>query len=152
MEHVFINLSYNSERDEFYNYSFHKTMYQARKFAIKEAKIINIYKAESIWSTDLIYNGLLSVFVFIFKIPFGRNIQLDDISIDSDIWDYYVDTVIDRETQAVKTIQKQFRIWSGLRYYAASMIQYRFRQAIANPYTQLCKNRLIREFNELKTC
>jgi len=155
MDHVYINLSYNPERDEFYNYSFHKTLYNARIFATFEATVVNTYNAHSIWCSlsDLKYICVLSVCVFIFKIPVGRNIQLDDISMESDIWEYYVETIYDRKTQAVKKIQRQFRIWSGLRNTAAWRIQTKFREAIANPYTQLCKNRLTREFkNLLKTC
>ncbi len=46
-------------------------------------------------------------------------------------------------------IQRKFRKHLKRRLEAALLIQKHLRKAIANPYTKLCRRRLLREFNEM---
>ena len=46
-------------------------------------------------------------------------------------------------------IQRQFRKYLKRKLDAAIFLQYHLRKAIANPYTELCRRRLLREFNEM---
>ena len=46
-------------------------------------------------------------------------------------------------------IQRKWRTIYNTRFAAAVIIRKRMKQAIANPYTQLCRNRLKREFNQM---
>ena len=87
--------------------------------------------------------------VSIFKVPFGKKLVTDDISMDSDIWDYYVKSVLDRESRAAKIIQKMYHRRYLKRINSAILIQERYREAIANPYTLLCRRRLEHEFNQM---
>ena len=46
-------------------------------------------------------------------------------------------------------IQREFRKHLKRRLEAATVIQRHLRKSIANPYTELCRRRLLREFNEM---
>jgi len=117
---------------------FFKTIYQARVYAYQTARRKTYLPHE--WVT---------IGVCIFKVPFGVEITNDDISMDSTIWEHFVITILDRETKAAKVIQRKYRHRYIKRIDAAILIQDHYRVAIANPYTKLCQNRLMREFIEM---
>ena len=99
-----------------------------------------------------IHNKRVTMCVCIFKIPFGRYIPIygaDFSSMDDEIWDFHEKTVWDKETRAARLIQEFYRERFELKKSSAILIQQRYREAIANPYTQLCRNRLLHEFNEM---
>ena len=120
--------------------TFFKTIYEARVYGYSNAKRRPIYSENPDW---------LTLGVCIFKVPFGAGIHCNDISMDSNIWNYFIRTILDRESKAAKTIQKCYHRRYLKKIYAAILIQEHYRKAIANPYTQLCRNRLMREFSEL---
>jgi hypothetical protein len=127
--------------------SFHWNLPRARRYAIKNAKtsILNIPAVGYV-------NKQVTMCVCIFKIPFKREIPIynpDFSSMDDEIWDYYETTVWDRETTSARFIQQVYRKRFRIRNESAAIIQERFREAIANPYTQLCRNRLLHEFEEM---
>ena len=121
---------------------FFKTIYQARVFAYQHAKIRPFYY--------LYHESSITLGVCIFKIPFGVEVCCNDISMDSDIWEYFVRTILDYETKAAKIIQRKYRLRYLKKIDAAIFIQEYYRRAMGDPYTQLCKNRLMREFNEMR--
>ena len=90
-------------------------------------------------------------YVKIFEIPFGYNIPIHHHK-DAENYELYemcMKTVYDRETTAVMIIQRKWRTIYNTRFAAAVIIRKRMKHAIANPYTQLCRNRLNREFNQM---
>ena len=122
---------------------FFKTIYEARVYGYRHARR-RLYMNVSYLDEEYVTLG-----VCIFKVPFGAEVPCDDISMDSHIWDYFVRTILDRETKAAKTIQRKYRLRYLKKIDAAIFIQEYYRRAIGDPYTQLCKNRLMREFNEM---
>jgi hypothetical protein len=51
--------------------------------------------------------------------------------------------------RCAEIIQRQFRAYLKRKLDAVVFLQYHLRKAIANPYTRLCRRRLLREFNEM---
>jgi len=51
--------------------------------------------------------------------------------------------------RCAEIIQKHFRYYLKRKIDAVVFLQYHLRKAIANPYTTLCRRRLLREFNEM---
>ncbi len=51
--------------------------------------------------------------------------------------------------RSARTIQKYFRMYLKRKMDAVIFLQYHLRKAIANPYTELCRKRLLREFYEM---
>ena len=51
--------------------------------------------------------------------------------------------------RCAEIIQRQFRAYLKRKLDAVVFLQYHLRKAIANPYTRLCRKRLLREFNEM---
>ena len=95
-----------------------KNIFEARIFAYKHAKII--------WFENKYFMN----HICIFKIPVGKNvIMYNRNGLDTiDLWSTYYETVYSRKILAIYIIQKALK------------------KAISNPYTQLCKRRLINEF------
>ena len=145
MAHFFMCLIINVDEQEIDSPPvFFKTIYEARVYGYSNAKRIqrlNYSELHSEWNETL---G-----VCIFKVPFGAGLHCNDISMDSNIWEYFIRTILDRETKAAKTIQRWYRNRYIDRVCSAVLIQTWYREAIANPYTQLCQNRLKREFREM---
>ena len=138
---VYMVAVWNLTHDERESYSFHINLHDARLCGYREARVIENFTSER--------TGVQTLCSFLFNLPYGVNIDLDDFSIDSNMWDYHEYTIIDIRTQAAKKIQRRFRIWFGTRNEAATTIQSKFREAIANPYTLICRNRLAKEFKEM---
>ena len=51
--------------------------------------------------------------------------------------------------RCAEIIQKHFRNYLKRKLNAVIFLQYHLRKAIANPYTRLCRRRLLREFNSM---
>ena len=127
--------------------SFYKNIFDANRYAFDHAKtwIANIPEVG-------IFNKRITFCVCIFEIPFGTDIPLFNISfpnMDDEIWDYLVKIIWDRETSSAKLIQMFYRRHFERRKEATKIIQKWYRDAITNPYTELCRKRLFREFNEM---
>ena len=94
-------------------------------------------------------NGVQFVFykVKIFKIPFRSHVCLNET--DDAFYENLIETIYDPKTTKVMLIQKRWRTIYQKRVDAANIIKEAVREAIANPGTQLCINRLLHEFNEM---
>ena len=112
--------------------SFFGTYSQAKKFAVKSAKIIENYWC---YLTPEIPPKTFIFYVKIFKIPLEGEVVIE--------------TVYDIQTTAAMIIQRKWKPIYNRRFVAAVIIKKHARRAISNPYTQLCRNRLMREFTEL---
>jgi len=130
--------------------SFHTSFFDANRYAQKYAKT---------WIANIpivgIINERVTMCVYIFKIPFGVDVPLYDpkfsnIADDEMFFYYHYKTIWDRETSAARLIQNIYRSRFKSRVESATLIQKYYRKAISCPYIQLCKNRLMREFNEMK--
>jgi len=143
MEYYYMCLTINIDDHEIYDLPvIFKNIYEANLYGYQKARRVRPYAPpiEYDWAT---------LVVCIFKVPFGAKLITDNISHDSGIWDYYINTIADRETRAAKTIQKKYHRRYLKRIDSAILIQERYREAMGNPYTLLCKRRLLREFNEM---
>jgi len=146
MDHYYMCLLINTDEHEIYSSPvIFKNIYEANLYGYQKARRVRRY-APVEYSDE--YDWVTLV-VCIFKVPFGVRLVTDDISHDSGIWEYYINTIADRETRAAKTIQKKYHRHYLKRIDSAILIQERYREAIGNPYTLLCKRRLLREFNEM---
>ena len=85
--------------------------------------------------------------VKIFKINFKYHVCLN--ALDADFYENYIETVYDPKTTKVMLIQKRWRNIYQKRVDSANIIKEHFKIAIANPNTQLCKNRLLHEFYDM---
>ena len=83
--------------------------------------------------------------VHIFLIPFDEEACIDDS--DHCVMENRIITVYEPLTAAAMVIQKWWKCIYQKRVDAANIIKEAVREAIANPNTQLCRNRLLREFN-----
>jgi hypothetical protein len=146
MDHYYMCRVINTDEHEIYSSPvIFKNIYEATLYGYQKARRVRRY-APVEYSDEYDWTTLA---VCIFKVPFGVRLVTDDISIDSDIWKYYVKTVVDRETRAAKIIQKKYHYRYLKRIDSAILIQECYRKAMGNPYTLLCKRRLLREFNEM---
>jgi hypothetical protein len=137
-------VKFDKNRPEFSGgYIFFPTYSGALKFAKQIAITLDIYDSEK---TSYMF------YVKIFKLPHYHRTVIDDGTI------YYqgnyhnhilVRTVYDPKTTAANLIQKHWRVIYNRRVIAASLIKKQLKWAIANPYTELCKRRLLREFEEM---
>jgi hypothetical protein len=116
-----------------------KNVFEARVFSCKHAKIH--------WFDNKYFVN----HVRIFKIPFGKDVVMyDDGGLDTiDLWLTYFETKYSRKILAVSVIQKMYRIHYKKRMDSIIFLQLALRKAIINPYTPLCKRRLINEFYNL---
>ena len=117
---------------------FFKNYDSALIFAYKEAIIL---PAQDWYKKDTVFN------IKIFQIPFGIPVSVR--TDDDDYMEFYVKTVYDPKTTKIMIIQKKWREIYNTRLVSAWIIKRHIRRAIANPKTQLCKNRLYREFNNM---
>lgn len=113
----------------------------ALNYALNEAKLITI---QPHWSP--FENGIkeIGISVKIFKIPFNTDVCVNDYGGEN-----YIKTVYDPKTTKVMLIQKQWRKIYNTRWVSAWIIKHHIRRAMANPNTQLCKNRLHHEFYDM---
>ena len=116
---------------------------QAKKYALKEAKIIENFRSSF---RPEIPPRTFIFYIKIFKIPFGEQLDIHHY----ELYQQCIETVYDPKTTAAMIIQKIWKSIYNRRFVASVIIKKHVRKAISNPYTQLCKNRLIREFNQLK--
>jgi len=110
---------------------------QALKYAYKNAVI----KSRGNLNPFIYYN------VKIFKIPFKYHVCLN--AYDANFYENHIKTVYDPKTTKVMLIQKRWRLIYQKRVDSANIIKDAVREAIANPNTQLCKNRLFHEFHNM---
>jgi hypothetical protein len=96
-------------------------------------------------------NETNEIYSDIYRIPFGENIAYGEDWVDLKYlyYNYRIKRVRPRMVIAAETIQRRFRVYLKKRIDAVVFLQCALRKAIANPYTQLCRKRLMREFNEL---
>jgi hypothetical protein len=145
---IFMCVSINPRKPENHGCPiFFPTIFEANRYALENAKttVLNIPAIGYI-------NKRITMCVCIFRIPYGRYIPIysaDFSSMDDEIWDFYEKTIWDRETKAARLIQEFYRERFELKKSSAIIIQKVYREAIANPYTQLCRNRLLHEFNDM---
>jgi hypothetical protein len=103
--------------------------------------------------TGIRYNlkQLSEIYSDIYRVPLGTDISMGEEFIDLKRYysHYWIKRVRPRITVAIETIQARFRAYLKKRLDAVVFLQFALRKAIANPYTQLCRKRLMREFNEL---
>jgi len=85
-------------------------------------------------------------YVKIFKMPYGAYVIVDGYNFNNQ---NHIDTVYDLKTTKCKIIQQWWRNIYNKRIVAAVIIKKHMRRAIVNPYTELCRRRLLREFNEM---
>jgi hypothetical protein len=145
MEYYYMCRVINTDDHEIYSSPvIFKNIYEANLYGYQKARRVRKHYVIGYDEDDWV-----TLVVCIFKVPFGVRLVTDDISHDSGIWEYYINTIADRETRAAKTIQKKYHRHYLKRIDAAILIQERYREAMGNPYTLLCKRRLLREFNEM---
>ena len=90
-------------------------------------------------------------YVCIYKFPIGKAIPMfEPPEFDPELSEYHVKTIRNSLARNLINIQRFYRIRFYIKTVAATLIQKVYREAIANPYKLLCKNRLNREFNEMK--
>jgi hypothetical protein len=148
MSSVFMCVSINPQEPDNHGCPiFFQSILEANRYALDNAKtsVLNVPMIG-------IYNKRVTMCVCIFKIPFGRYIPIygaDYSSIDDEIWDFHERTIWDRQTRAARLIQEFYRERFELKKSSAILIQKVYREAIANPYTQLCRNRLLHEFEDM---
>jgi len=140
--------AYNPEDNLFYMIKFKDflTFNQAKAYGYKEIK-----KNYTRLDTDDQIN------VNIFKIPFNHEFTYYNDDNFKDIYDlikiYSESGCFIEHICLNKSLIKIQRKWKEIynkRIKSINLIKKHYKVAIANPYTQLCKNRLLREFNEMK--
>jgi hypothetical protein len=96
-------------------------------------------------------NQISEIYSDIYRIPLGTDVSVGEDWVDLKQYysHYWIKRVRPRIILAVETIQRRFRVYLKKRIDAVVFLQCALRKAIANPYTQLCRKRLMREFNEL---
>jgi hypothetical protein len=120
--------------------NFFETIYEARISALDNTV------------TVISHNGVYStVFVDIYRLPFGENIYYgeDYINLKDHFMEYHVETKIHPKLRALQIIQREYKKYFKKKMDAILFLQYHLRKAIANPYTRLCRKRLLREFNSM---
>jgi len=108
---------------------FFQSIYAARIYAISHAKLH--YVDVLFYIND----------ARIYEIYFNEDFDLDSIL------NYPIEIYHSREVLAAKRIQKHFKIYTKRKLDAIIFLQYSLKRAIANPRTELCKKRLLREFH-----
>jgi hypothetical protein len=140
----------NSENRATSSPIFWPTYCMAKRHANKTATIIHDFWSP--YTPDIPLRNRV-FFVKIFEIPFGENIAVNDWDTEDlenlELYQYHVEDVYDSQTTAVFIIQKWWRKIYNKRLLAATIIKKRLCKAIANPYTELCRRRLLREFSEM---
>ena len=120
--------------------NFFKNIYSARIFAYKRAKrhIVNI--------PALGYrNREVIIYVRIFKIPYSHDAFVE-YSNSFVFWNNHIATIRDPKETAARIIQRMCRFHYKTKIRAVRLIQRNWRLIISNPYTLLCKKRLLREY------
>jgi len=143
-EYMYMCLRFTQEGEIRHLPTFFKNYESALFFAYKEAIILPSqpwYSDYGIPEKDTVFN------IKIFQIPFGLAVSLT--TGDDDYMEFYVKTIYDPKTTKIMIIQKKWREIYNTRLVSAWIIKRHIRSAIANPKTQLCKNRLYREFNNM---
>ena len=96
-------------------------------------------------------NQIAEIYSDIYRIPLGTDVSMGEDWVDLKQYysHYWIKRVRPRILVAVEKIQAVYRARLKKRTDAVVFLQCALRKAIANPYTQLCRKRLMREFNEL---
>ena len=98
--------------------------------------------------------------VSIYKIPrtlnmANANFQFEHFDVDFEDYRFriYINNHVDKERYGAKRIiMRHYRKYHKRKLDAVIFLQYHLRKAIANPYTELCRRRLLREFNDIMKC
>ena len=136
-DNFYMCLVYNNfQRDAISHPTFFKNIFKARVFAFKHAKLHffdNIYFLNK---------------VRIFKFKYGQDsIVHDDHTIE--FWDSYVEGYNCPEIDAISVIKNYYIRYFKRKMDAIYFLQYALKKAISNPKTELCKRRLLEEYNEM---
>lgn len=117
----------------------------AKNYAVRSARIFQW------WSefTPDIPPRTYVMYVKIFKVPYGTPVVINEMYAYYEMYQNHIETVYDTSTTAAMIIQKYWRVIYNERFVAAVIIKKHLRLAIANPYTELCRRRLLREFSEM---
>ena len=108
-----------------------------------------VLSEESWCESRQIMSPKLVIYFKIFKIDYGDHVWLYYRNQKRLMYQNHIETVYDPKTTAAMLIQKYWRLVYNRRFVAAVIIKRELRKAISNPYTELCKRRLVREFHEL---
>ncbi len=128
---------------------FFQTFEQAKCRAIENAIII-----EPHWyrlaNTEYHSPGCI-FYVRIFEIPFGYHVPINtEFAFENyELDQMCIETVYNQPTRAAMVIQRKWRTIYNTRVSSAAIIRKHMKRAIVDPNTQLCRNRLCREFAEL---
>ena len=106
---------------------FFQSIFAARIYSISHAKI------------HILNNELYINYACIYKVYYD-----DDFEIENNL---HIEMYRDRGTLSAILIQKQYRKHFKRRFKAIVYLQNALKRAITNPRTELCKKRLLREFN-----
>ena len=110
-----------------------------------------VLSEESWCESRQIMSPKLVIYFKIFKIDYGDHVWLYYRNQKRLMYQNHIETVYDPKTTAAMLIQKYWRLVYNRRFVAAVIIKRELRKAISNPYTELCKRRLMREFHELSS-
>ena len=146
---MFMCVRYDLLRDDspVGNPIFFQTKIKATIYAKKQAQIL-----ESRWSSVMMkMMPRCEFYLRIFEIPFETEVVVThDVGYENyELYDQCIDTVYGPHTTAAMIIQKRWRRIYNTRFASAAIIKKHLKRAISNPYTQLCRKRLLREFNEM---
>ena len=108
---------------------FFQSIFAARIYAISHAKLHNV-------------EGHFYInHARIYEINYDEDFDFDNMLND------HIEIYDSHEHNSAKRIQKYFKCYLKRKMDSIILLQYYLRKAIANPRTELCKKRLIREFN-----
>ena len=128
---------------------FFQTFEQALRHAKKDAIIIEPHWYRLL-NTEHHSPGCI-FYVKIFEIPFGYHVPINnEFGFENyELEEMCIKTIYNPPTCAAMVIQRKWRTIYNTRLASAAIIRKHMKLAIVNPYTQLGRNRLLREFAEL---
>ena len=110
---------------------FFGTIYQARLYATTHAKIHR-------------FDGnIFANYTRVYKVYYNEDFDIESYDYQND----YIEMYEDNRFVQLERIQYRYKQYHKRKMDAVILLQNCLKQAIANPRTELCKKRLIREFN-----
>ena len=100
-----------------------------------------------------VYNPEVSIYAIPRTVNMAHanfNFEYFDVDFEDYRFRIYSNNFVDKErNRAKKIIMRYYRKYHKRKLDAVIFLQYHLRKAMANPYTELCRRRLLREFYEL---
>ena len=110
---------------------FYQNIFEARVYAISHAKLHNV-------------QGHLYInHARIYEITYDEDFDFENML------NHHIETYDSHEVLAALIIQKKYKEYLKRKMDAIILLQYTLRKAIANPRTELCQKRLLREFDSM---